>query len=120
MTEPMRIYVAGPFSAETRAAEWLNIMRANEVASALAKKGHLVHVPHTATAFLHREAGIGYEWFMALDLSIIRKWATDLYFIGPSPGANRELALARELNLRVWHDTDGVPDYNLMQSAERN
>lgn len=107
----MRFYVAGPFSAETRAQEWVNVMRANAIGSAIARKGHLAHVPHAATAFMHLERGIDYEWYMTLDLSIIRAWATDLFFIASSPGANRELALANELGLRVWHDIDSVPTF---------
>ena len=104
---PHRIYVAGPYSAQTTGGRMRNSERASAIGLALMKKGHLAHVPHTATQWWH--SLLPYESFMALDLSLIGHWATALYFIGPSPGANRERAYAEKLGMPIFTSLDGVP-----------
>lgn len=102
-----RVYVAGPFSSESDEGVVENIEAASTIGLQLADRGHLVHVPHQATAFMHELQN--YEYFMDLDLSIIEKWATALYFVGSSPGADRELELAEKLGLTIWRSIDEVP-----------
>lgn len=106
--EPLNIYVAGPFSADTEALEIVNIERAGAIGHALASIGHRVHVPHLATCEWHKTS-LGYEYFMDLDFSLIRKWADALFYIAPSPGTDRELALANELGLQVFKELEDVP-----------
>lgn len=108
-TRKRRIYVAGPYSNPDRATEWVNVARAAQVGAVLMKAGHLVHVPHAATQYWHKDEAIGYEQFMELDLSIIRLWATDLLYLAPSPGADRERDLAGKLGLPIWLRPEDVP-----------
>jgi hypothetical protein len=115
-----RIYIAGPYSAPTRAGVEVNIHEAMLAAHFCMAMGHDAHCPHTATDPIARfndvfvsqgePTGIDYERWMRLDLGILRSWASALFLIAPSPGANRELALAEELGLRIFRSHDEVPD----------
>ena len=76
----------------------------------IADRGHFIHVPHAATGPYDGEWDL--EQFMQLDFTIIRKWATALYRVpGESVGADREVALAREIGIPVWTCPVEVPYY---------
>ena len=87
--KPLRIYVSGPYSIDPD--KWVPI--ANLIGHWLMAEGHLVFVPHTMT---HDWPGLEYEDYMRVDLDIVDRWANTLFYISPSPGADRELALAIE------------------------
>lgn len=99
-----RIYVAGPYSRDPVACTH----EARQVWLALWIRGHEAHCPHMATAGL--ESAVGYEEILAHDLGLIRSWATALYYIGPSPGADREMAHAVRLGLTIFRSLGEVPD----------
>lgn len=109
-----RIYVGGPYSnfeghPASLTEKQINTDRAIAVARELVKKGHYVHVPHAATGPFDGQCE--YEWFMELDFSIIKRWATAVYRCpGESPGGDREVQLAKALNLPVWTNLEDVPD----------
>lgn len=85
----LRLYVAGPFSADSEEKIRENVDNASRAGLDLMRMGVLAHVPHTATRDWHGE--LDYEAFMDLDLSIIRStWCDGLYYLGDSPGALRE------------------------------
>jgi len=113
----VRIYVAGPYCPKTdnmhdaaRIAQH-NVNRAIEVAYALIAKGHLVFVPHLSH-YLHihysfrRDLG---NYYLRYDFSIINKWAEALYYICSSPGADKELELAKSLKLKIYYKLWEVP-----------
>lgn len=106
--QPLRIYVAGPFSAPTQEGRDANCRTASNVGLQLMKLGHMAHVPHSATAPWHNQ--LEYEDFMRLDFDIIERWADALYYIAPSPGTDRELKLAESLNLRIFRNLIEVPN----------
>ena len=109
-----RIYVAGPYSADTEDGVKANVQRAAHIAAELMKKGHDAHCPHAATdvvAKMLADDGLWYERWMRLDMSLIRCWATAIFY-EPSPGADREEELARDLGLTVFTSLDEVPDVN--------
>ena len=112
-TGPLRIYVAGPFSAPTHEGRLANMRKACEVGARLAKLGHDVHVPHATTAPL--DGVLPYERFMRLDLGIIQRWATALFYMGSSPGADRELSYAKSLGIPVYENLVDVPVYAMVQ-----
>ncbi|KKN23742.1 hypothetical protein LCGC14_0901760 [marine sediment metagenome] len=105
---PLRVYVAGPFSADSGGSRFSNRCRAENAGRDIMLRGHDAHVPHAATAHLHGE--YPYERFMRLDFGIIERWANALYYIGPSPGADRELELAEKLGLLIFKSLAEVPD----------
>lgn len=103
----LRIFVAGPYSAEKIEDRLNNVCNAAKVGLALIKKGHLVYVPHTMSHYWH--GALPYEAFMDQTLPIIREWATALFYVGSSPGADRECFLAKQLGLPVFSTLESVP-----------
>lgn len=105
-----RIYIAGPYSAPTREGVEANTRRAVEAAAEIMRRGHDAHCPHCATDPIDRLApDLGYERWMRLDFSIIQQWATAVLYLAPSPGADRELAEAKRLGLKVYRSVEEVP-----------
>jgi hypothetical protein len=109
-----RIYVAGPYSASSPGLVEYNCSNARAYARRLMKKGHMVHLPHDATHHISESAiaegtPFDYEDWMRLDFSIIERWATAVYLVAKSPGADREVELAKRLGLTVFTDPDQVP-----------
>jgi hypothetical protein len=108
-----RVYIASPYSAPTREIREQNTARAAEAATEVMRRGHDAFCPHTMShpiEELDTEKQIGYEAYMRTDFGIIDRWATALLFLAPSPGADRELARATKLGLRIFHSIDEVPD----------
>lgn len=107
------IFVAGPYSAETDDGVTANIARACEAGKALLELGHWPFVPHVNVAFdLWHEDVYGErmnpEIYYAWDLAILER-CDGLLFLDSSPGADRELALAKDLGLVIWMDVGDVP-----------
>lgn len=98
---PHNLYVSGPFSADTDAERFTNLLNAVVVGAYLMQKGYHVHVPHAATAFWHGVPGLERGDFLALDRAIIVRWADAGVRLGPSPGADWERDLAQSLNVPV-------------------
>lgn len=111
-----RIYVAGPLTNPSVFGEFQNVKRASEVGVALMGKGHDVFVPHAATWPLELlGAHHPHQRWLDMDFGIMKAWATALYLIGSSPGADAELELAESLGLPVFHSLDEVPDARVPQ-----
>jgi hypothetical protein len=105
-----RIYVAGPYSADTEEGRIENLERAVLATALCMSRGHDAHCPHAATHDVHLAHPLGYERWMRLDMGIIERWATALLYLAPSPGADRELALAQSLGLRIYRSISEVED----------
>lgn len=116
-----RIYIAAPYTAATdtggpgRSTEVLvNVRRAIDAALECMRRGHDVHCPHSHTHMLSDRAHmtgqlVGYGDWIAMDATYIDHWATALLYLAPSPGADRELAMACERDLRIFRSIDEVP-----------
>ena len=105
-----RIYIASPYSNPDPAAVEANVWRSVEAAAECMRRGHDALSPLAATHPVAALApGLGYERFMRQDFGLIRHWATALLYLEPSPGADRELALARDLGRVVFRSVDEVP-----------
>ncbi len=106
-------YVAGPLSHIDPKHMARNVERAMKVTLALVKKGHLAFCPHLSYFFnewaKEQSWEPVYEYYMALDLSIVTGWATALFHIDPSPGADRELSAALMRGIPVFDDLAKVP-----------
>ena len=117
MSGPLRIYVAGPFSATTTNTHAAlqevahNVDRAIGVAVALIEKGHYPFVPHLSL-YVHTnpacKADLG-DWWYRFDNTFIDQWAEALFYIAPSRGADAELARAEKRGLRIFRCLDEVP-----------
>lgn len=105
----MFVYVSGPYSAPSPAGVEANVRRADDVAVALAARGHVPFVPHTMMRGWEDERGVPRDVALAVCLAWVAR-CDALYRIAPSPGADAELAAAREHGLPVFHELAEVPD----------
>lgn len=113
---PLRIYVAGPISNTNSTVVKKNFEFGAALGRRLEKKGHLVFTPHNYQVF--NVDPDYYEYLLRLDLSIIKRWANAMFFIGPSPGADRELALAKECGHLIFYTESEVPILQTSSVAE--
>ena len=112
MSAPLKIYVAGPYTAVDRIGIESNVQAAIDVGVQLYLKGHYPYIPHLTDLVDLRVKASGIE----LTWEDYMKWDTvwlqlcdALYFIGESPGANMERAAALLLNLPVFYSLSAVP-----------
>lgn len=109
----MLVYIAGPLSAETEEGQWDNVQAACWVGRDIMQRGHWPVIPHlNMTYALWHENKLGekpdYETFMAWDAEILRR-CDGLLYLAPSPGADRELAMAEALKLPVYRAVEELP-----------
>ena len=109
---PLRVYIAGPYSADDPVTVEQNVLNAEKAASVILLRGHQVFCPHTATHRLHMltQCVIPYERWIEFDLSIIERWASALYVIAESPGVLREIAAAKAKPIPIYRTLDEVPE----------
>jgi len=70
--KPLRIYVAGPYSAPTKKGRTENIQQASEVAAVLAMAGHHPFCPHMHTAEWDDHYPMDWDYYMAHGLAMQR------------------------------------------------
>lgn len=82
--------------------------------------GHLPLIPHLSHYYddwhyVYYGYRPEYEFYMDLSLELVRR-SDGLVYLDPSRGADRELALARELGLPIWTSPFDVP---LIRNTDR-
>ena len=112
----MRIFVCGPYTGPSAEQAHLNVCRAMTIATELMHRGHEPFLPHLSH-YLHlhqvdREASLRYDRWMRWTLTWLDQ-CDALYFMGRSPGADAELARARELKMTIYRNLGEVPDGDL-------
>jgi hypothetical protein len=114
-----RIYVAGPYCPKncslhdaSRQAQ-RNVDKAIEITNAIFQKGQYAYCPHLSH-YIHihysNKTDYGQVFWYNYDLSILKYWATSLYYIASSYGADLELKVAQELGLKIYRSMDEVPN----------
>ncbi|MDQ3170340.1 MAG: DUF4406 domain-containing protein [Acidobacteriota bacterium] len=103
MDEPTRVYVAGPF---TKPSPIINTRRAIDAAEQLRRAGYSPFVPHLFFAWEMVHPDVGYEGWMALDFEWLAACDAIVRMPGESPGADREVAFARERGIAVFAYSD--------------
>lgn len=88
----MRIYIAGPISADTHDKMAWNVFKAIYIAKDIIKKGHFPFIPHL---FWILGLDRSWQWWIDFDDVWLRQ-CDALFYMGPSPGADIELARAKE------------------------
>lgn len=96
------VYVSGPYSVGDTL---LNVRQAIEAGTLLRKAGYLPLIPHL-TALWHLVEPASYEDWMELDLSLVDHCQMLVRLPGESPGADREVARAREKRIPVYSLAD--------------
>lgn len=113
---PLRVYIAGPYSAECHIDVSINVQVARAAAAEIWAKGHEAHCPHAATHYVNNDARdllgvhIPYERWLAHDLGILEAWATALFVIAESPGVLHEIAAAKAKPIPIYRTLDEVPE----------
>jgi hypothetical protein len=112
MSAPLKIYIAGPYTAATDEAIASNVRRAIDAALSIFAKGHFPYVPHL-THFIDqraRETGVEMAWedYIRWDLPWISACDALLY-LASSKGADLELAVAQELGKKTFHSVEEIP-----------
>lgn len=108
--KPLLVYIAGPLtSGDARK----NCFRAMEAALQVFERGHLPICPHS-DAWLDKYAvfhgrPVEYDAWMARDLALVARADALLRIGGESPGADREVALAREMRIPVYRSIEELP-----------
>jgi len=104
------MYIAGPYSAENARKVRLNVDKAIAIGCALIKKGWAVFVPHlTHYIWMHPDGDFSYDVWTELDMEWL-KCAHGLFYISPSPGADKELEYAAKMGKPIYHALEQVPD----------
>lgn len=109
---PLRIYLAGPYTAATLAGKTANVKKAIDVGIVLYLRGHYPLIPHLSH-FIDLEAKsrgtpLGWSEYMSTDIAWLR-FADAMFFIGPSPGANVEYKEAKKHDMKIYYDIAKVP-----------
>lgn len=110
--KPLRIYIAGPYSGDTKAdIEW-NVKTAIDVGIILYMNGHFPFIPHlthyVALEAAGRHPALEWEDYMRGDLSWLLS-ADAMFFIGHSRGADIEWREATKRGLKIFYSFDEIP-----------
>ena len=111
----MRIYIAGPYSADTSEQKRLNILRARNACADLYRKGHTPFCPHTMTAwFDYNYPDIPKSRYLETDLEWLGLCDAVLLLPGweGSEGAQEERLYAIVSEIYTFYSLDEVPDAN--------
>jgi len=112
----MRIYVAGPLNAPSAVIYIQNLHRMISVAIKIYKKGHIPFVP--CLDFLMGLLAGNWEYDSYFNLN--QPWLEQceaLFYMAPSPGANRELETAKKLGLKIFLSLDEIPDNKVLEAS---
>lgn len=99
------IYVSGPY---TQGNTETNVIKAILIADALAEKGWAPFIPHLTYCW-NALISHDYEFWMKQDLFWVGVTQALFRMEGFSPGAEREVALAKSLGKPVYYKLDDVP-----------
>jgi hypothetical protein len=101
------VYVAGPYTAPTPEGVVENVERAVAHATHLLRAGLYPYVPHLSH-YWEAQHPHHYEVWMTLDFGWVARCDALLRLDGESRGADREVDLARQLGLPVFHSVEEV------------
>lgn len=109
----MRIYIAGPYSADSANEIQNNVTKAIDAGLKLWKKGHSPYIPHLTHYVDNRakETSMSMSWEEYIEWD--KTWLSccdALLFLGTSKGANIELELAKKLDKRIFFNVNSVPN----------
>lgn len=107
-----RIYIAGPYTAPTRAGIEANIERARDAGIMFARAGFAPLIPHCNTAGWEHLTDMDYDTFLEIDLAWLGA-ADAIYFQGDwrhSQGCSTEIMTARAMNIPMFWEHAHTPD----------
>lgn len=112
MTRPLKIYIAGPYTAATETERVKNVNAAIDASFVLFSQGHYPYIPHL-THFIDeraKEVGFNLEWQDYIRWDLIWLEVCDaLLYLGSSRGANLELKAAQKAGKQIFYSLNEVP-----------
>lgn len=99
----MRVYVAGPYTADPASCTAAAIAAGDE----LLRAGHEPFVPHLSHYWHRLHTEHGYEAWMRLDLAWVAVAEALVRLPGESSGADREVELALQRGIPVFASPEG-------------
>ena len=105
------IFIASPYGDDND--YWTierNILRADAVARHIAVMGHEPVCPHNLSRHWELDKRLKREDFIRIDDALL-KLCDAVFFIDSSPGADREVAIAKELGKPVFNTFRDILDY---------
>ena len=110
--KPLRIYVAGPYTGDTREQVEANVNRAIDAGIELFRRGHHPYVPHLTDLVDRRarETGLEMSWadFMDWDAAWLER-CDALLQLASSRGTDIELRRAQEQGLKIFRSLAEIP-----------
>lgn len=110
--KPLKIYIAGPYSAETEKQRIRNVNVAIDAAIAIFLKGHFPYVPHLTHYVDERTKKNGHElkWedYIRWDMPWLDACDALLY-LNNSKGANIELQAAQKRGIKIFSSVEEIP-----------
>jgi hypothetical protein len=120
MNKPLKIYIAGPYTAETTERMVINVNKAIDASFIIFSRGHFPYIPHL-THFIDqraKEVGFKMEWadYIRWDLAWLEDCDALLYLSG-SRGADLELNAAKEAGKQIFYSLDEIPHVSVALST---
>ncbi len=112
MIKPLKIYIAGPYSAVTEEQRLRNVNAAIDAGIKILFKGHFPFIPHL-THFVDIRAEeinhpIGWEGYIKWDM-VWLEMCDALLYLGSSRGADLELQVAANVGKQIFYSVDEIP-----------
>lgn len=109
----LRVYIAGPYTADTPADVDRNIINARDVQAELLRMGHAPLCPHSMTARFERDyPDIDYTAYLNTDLAWVEVSDAILMLPGweDSNGSCGEHEFAQQIGIPVYYSMNEVPE----------
>lgn len=113
------IYVAGPYTGDTKSQVEENIRKAEIVSIKLARKGWNVYTPHKNNAHYDLYEPffpeLTWDFWMERCYDMLRRCDAAIFLNDwkKSKGAKLEHAFAKKICLKVFYEKDGLPEPNI-------
>jgi len=112
---PLKIYIAGPYSADTEEERVKNVEVIVSAGIKLFRKGHIPYIPHLThyVDILARRAKIKFRWkdYMIWHGAWL-KLCDAFLFMGSSRGADLEHKIAKRLRKKIFYSVKDIPKAN--------
>jgi nucleoside 2-deoxyribosyltransferase len=116
MTFRAKIYIAGPYSKGNVA---VNIKKAIKYANELSEKGFAPFIPHLSY-YWNKLYPKSYEFWMQLDFEFVKCCDGIIRIDGESAGADREIELAKKLNIPIFNSVNETIKYFCAEQDNHN
>ena len=111
MNKSLKVYVAGPYSADTQEKKLDNSIKAIQCALRLWKRGHFPYVPHlTHWVDKYRfDTIMNYEDWIAWSIPWLAS-SDAILVLGRSRGVDAEIKIAETFGIPVYYDELSLPE----------